>query len=129
MKSHAPARVDLDDRGELDEVAAPGGHIERLDSGHWFVEVGDVAVWLHSSRPITPSYERREPGKWEETRIEELEREVSDLKYVLASYEHAWRTDNRVPDRTAKEAAKLLHGYPASELAKIRACNSAGGGQ
>lgn len=54
------SEIRLRDDGTLDEVCAPGAHMEHLDKGHWFVEIGDVAVWLHSKSRITTSYERRE---------------------------------------------------------------------
>jgi hypothetical protein len=75
QRSDAKAEVRLDDDRGLDEVCAPGGHLERLDDGHWFLEVGDVAVWLHSHSLITASFERREPGKWLENEVERLTRE------------------------------------------------------
>lgn len=76
--SQAKAEIRLDDRGELDEVCAPGGHLERMDRQAWFLELGDVAVWLRASHRITVTYERREPGKWLETRMETLERTIND---------------------------------------------------
>jgi hypothetical protein len=57
------AEVRLNDDGTLDEVCGQGvdAHLEQMDAGHWFLTIGDVAVWLFSKRKITTTYERREP--------------------------------------------------------------------
>lgn len=61
-------RIKLNDDGTLDEVVAGRAILEQLDSGHWFLSMeradgSDVAVWLHSSRPITASWEERPPPR------------------------------------------------------------------
>jgi hypothetical protein len=36
--------------GEIDEVCAPGFHMERLNHNHVFFSIGDMKVWLYSGR-------------------------------------------------------------------------------
>lgn len=56
--------IRLNDDGTLDEVCAPGFHLEQMDYNHWFLEIEvdgkAVAVWLHARGKITASYERRD---------------------------------------------------------------------
>ena len=56
--------VRLNADGTLDEVCAPGFHLEQMDYNHWFleIEIGGkaVAVWLYARGKITANYERRE---------------------------------------------------------------------
>lgn len=54
------AEIRLNDDGSLDEVCGPGGHLEQMDKDHWFLEIGDVAVWLTSKRRINAMFERRD---------------------------------------------------------------------
>ena len=55
--------VRLNPDGTLDEVCAPGFHLEMMDYNHWFLEVVQnghaVAVWLHARGRIVANYERR----------------------------------------------------------------------
>lgn len=54
------AEIRLNDGGTLDEVVTKDGdQLEQMDFNHWFLQIGDVAVWLHSNRRITATYERR----------------------------------------------------------------------
>jgi hypothetical protein len=53
------AEVRLDGDGNLDEVVSAGAVMENLDYNHWFIEIGDVAVWLHAKGRISANYERR----------------------------------------------------------------------
>jgi hypothetical protein len=55
----APSEVRLDSAGKLDEVVSSGAVMENLDDNHWFIEIGDVAVWLHAKGRINATYERR----------------------------------------------------------------------
>lgn len=47
--------------GSLDEIVAPGFHLEQMDTGHWWMEISDetgsVHVNLHSTRKITANVE------------------------------------------------------------------------
>lgn len=52
-------RVQLNGDGSLDEIVGSPGHLEQLDTNHWFVCLGDYAVWLHAKGKITASYEDR----------------------------------------------------------------------
>ena len=54
-------RIGLNDDGALDEVVGYTGHLEQLTYNHWFVTIGDYAIWLHSKSKITATYEKREP--------------------------------------------------------------------
>lgn len=94
-RSLAKAEVRLDDKGEIDEVCAPGGNLEYLDHNHVFLELGDVAVWLHSVTSIHATYERREPGKWLETRLETLERELAEAR--MSAFQVAQVAERFVP--------------------------------
>lgn len=38
--------------GTLDEIVAPGFHLEQMADGHWWMEIGGVHVNLHSKKPI-----------------------------------------------------------------------------
>ena len=55
--------IRLNDDGTLDEVVAPGFHLEQMDFNHWWLEVEidgrAVSVWLTAKGKITASYERR----------------------------------------------------------------------
>lgn len=62
----ARAEVRLNDDGTLDEVVCRGDQLEQMDYNHWFLSMGDVAVWLHAKGTITASYERRAPQSREE---------------------------------------------------------------
>lgn len=53
------AEVRLNDDGTLDEVVCRGDQLEQMDFNHWFLSMGDVAVWLHSKNAIRASYEHR----------------------------------------------------------------------
>lgn len=60
LKGHAvEPRIGLNSDGSLDEVVGSPGHIEQLDSGHWFVEIGEYAIWLHAKGKIVAHYEHR----------------------------------------------------------------------
>lgn len=60
LKAHAvEPRIGLNSDGSLDEVVGSPGHIEQLDSGHWFVEIGEYAIWLHAKGKIVAHYEHR----------------------------------------------------------------------
>ena len=60
LKGHAvEPRIGLNSDGSLDEVVGSPGHIEQLDSGHWFVEIGEYAIWLHTKGKIVAHYEHR----------------------------------------------------------------------
>ena len=60
LKGHAvEPRIGLNSDGSLDEVVGSPGHIEQLDSGHWFVEIGEYAIWLHANGKIVSHYEHR----------------------------------------------------------------------
>ena len=56
--------VRLDDAKALDEVVAPGFHLERMDRNHWFLEIESggkaIAVWLVARGNIAASYEHRD---------------------------------------------------------------------
>lgn len=55
-----PAEVRLNDDKTLDEVVTKDGdQLEQMDYNHWFLHIGDVAVWLHSKSKINATYERR----------------------------------------------------------------------
>lgn len=54
------AEVRLNDDKTLDEVVCRGDQLEQMDFNHWFLSLGDVAVWLHAKGKITATYERRE---------------------------------------------------------------------
>jgi hypothetical protein len=53
-----PKRVEirLNKDGSLDEVCAPGFHLEQMDTGHWWMAIdddtGSVHVNLHSKGKI-----------------------------------------------------------------------------
>ena len=54
------AEVRLNDNGTLDEVVTKDGdQLEQMDFNHWFLQIGDVAVWLWAKGKITATYERR----------------------------------------------------------------------
>ena len=60
LKGHAvEPRIGLNSDGSLDEVVGSPGHIEQLDSGHWFVEIGEYAIWLHAKGKIVAHHEHR----------------------------------------------------------------------
>lgn len=68
-KPHAASEVRLNDDATLDEVCNDAGHLEQCHSGLWFLQIGDVAVWLTSKRSITASYERREMKRVEQLTV------------------------------------------------------------
>lgn len=46
-------RIGLNEDGTLDEIVAHGlGHVEQLDTGCWFVEIGGLAFTFYSTRAI-----------------------------------------------------------------------------
>ena len=51
-------RVDLNDKGHLDEVVSNYCHLEQMDGSQWFLDAGNVRVWLFSKSKITASFER-----------------------------------------------------------------------
>jgi hypothetical protein len=54
------AEVRLNDDKTLDEVVTKDGdQLEQMDFNHWFLQIGDVAVWLWAKGKITATYERR----------------------------------------------------------------------
>jgi hypothetical protein len=59
--------VRLNSDGTLDEVCAPGFHLEQLDYNHWFMEIdvggNAVAVYLHAKGKINANYEHRRTKK------------------------------------------------------------------
>jgi len=63
MSEQPNPELRFNDDGTLDEIVANGAffHMEQQGPNHWWlaVEVGgkSVAVWLHSNRKITASYE------------------------------------------------------------------------
>ena len=60
LKGHAvEPRIGLNSDGSLDEVVGSPGHIEQLDSGDWFVEIGEYAIWLHAKGKIVAHHEHR----------------------------------------------------------------------
>lgn len=55
------SEVRLNPDKSLDEVVGHGyGHLEQMDFNHWWLQVGDVAVWLHAKGAIRATYERRQ---------------------------------------------------------------------
>ena len=61
------AEVRLNDNGTLDEVVTKDGdQLEQMDFNHWFLQIGDVAVWLWAKGKITATYERRPSSTCEE---------------------------------------------------------------
>lgn len=64
-KQSAKAEVRLNDDSDLDEVVGSGAfQLEQMDKDHWFVNLGDVAVWLTSKKKISATYERRDALTW-----------------------------------------------------------------
>jgi hypothetical protein len=58
--SERSAEVRLNDDKTLDEVVTKDGdQLEQMDYNHWFLQIADVAVWLHAKGKITASYEHR----------------------------------------------------------------------
>lgn len=57
----SPTELRFHDDGSLDEVVGRNvdAHLEQMDKGHWFLTIGDVAVWLYSKKRITASFEKR----------------------------------------------------------------------
>lgn len=54
------AEVRLNEDETLDEVVTKDGdQLEQMDYNHWFLQIADVAVWLHAKGKITASYEHR----------------------------------------------------------------------
>lgn len=54
------AEIRLNDDKTLDEVVTKDGdQLEQMDFNHWFLQIGDTAVWLHSKTTIRATYERR----------------------------------------------------------------------
>lgn len=58
------AEVRLNDKGALDEVVGNGvyAHLEQMDAGHWYLEIGGVQIWLTSKSRISAHYERMAPA-------------------------------------------------------------------
>ena len=59
MSEEPPIEIRLNDDGTLDEVFSRGEpvHLEQMDDKCWFLGVGDVQIWLRSSRPVKAYYE------------------------------------------------------------------------
>lgn len=43
--------------GSLDEVCAPGIHLEQMSNTHWWMRVGPYMINLHSKQRITANIE------------------------------------------------------------------------
>ena len=53
------AEIRLNDDGSLDEVVGVGEfHLEQMDDGHWWMQLGDVHVHLTARGKITANVER-----------------------------------------------------------------------
>lgn len=52
-----PVEIRLNPDGTLDEVCAPGVHLEQMSATSWFLSVGEVNLWLNSTGKITVTYE------------------------------------------------------------------------
>ena len=67
MNAHTPPEVRLNDDGTLDEVVAPGFHMEQMDTDHWWLEVESggerVVVSLQARGKITAHFERSKDKK------------------------------------------------------------------
>lgn len=56
-RSPGDVEIRLNPDGTLDEVCAPGVHLEQMAGNSWFLSVGEVNLWLNAKGKITVTYE------------------------------------------------------------------------
>lgn len=64
------SEIRLCDDGSLDEIVATGVHVhlEKMANNRWFLSIGEISVWLSSSRKMAVNYEdNRAPQQSEDS--------------------------------------------------------------